>query len=347
MAESKMVIYIGRDALESIIIFDDEYPNLHQIFKSHAILCVDLSNEELDDILSNEESDIATFCLMNDIQTVALKDYFSSLQEDKFTISEKPRAMFFFDVSEEEAKSLSAKYGVIVQSEKNINDKILQLSFRRNLDKGQLVSGTSNNGWRNLLTIHKLPPMNSLIISDNYLFQNEVNGKLIGFENLKMILDSILPLNLEVTFHLLVIAPMPQKISPEKADQLNGMLKTYLRQIRNYDFQLEVVFNNTIHPRKIISNYFVIVCDKGFQLFHPDKTSMVFDDNEVSITSILHDTRNISGDTLLAVSSKDIEKIRKSCKTLRDQIQVGIKDPTKKIIGDTNKDKSIRNRLIN
>ena len=346
MAESKIVIYIGRDALESVIIFDDEYPNLHHIFKSHAVLCIDLSDDELDEILSDQESDLATFCLKNDIKTVALKDYFTSLKEDKSTISEKPRAMFFFDVSEEEANSLSSKYGVIIQSEKKINDNILQLSFRRNLDKGQIVAGT-NNGWQNLLKDQKLPPMNSLIISDNYLLQNETKGKLVGFENLKMILDSILPLNLESTFHLLIVAPMPQKIRPEKADQLNGMLKAYLKQIRNYDFQLEFVFNNTIHPRKIISNYFVIVCDRGFQLFHPDKTSMVYDDNEVSVTSVLHDTRNTSGDTLLAIASKDIDKIKKSCITLREQIQGGVKDPTKKIIGDTNKDKSIRNRLIN
>lgn len=345
MFESKIVIYIGRDALESVAIFDDDYPNLHSIFKSHAILCLDLSNEELDEILSDEESDLSQFCLKNDIQTIPLKDYFDALREDKSQIVEKPRAMFFFDISASEAENLSSKYGVIVQSETDINDCALQLSFKKGLNKGTTIKG-NDDGWRNLLGGIKLPPMNSLIISDNYLLQNEANGKLVGFENLKMLLNTILPQTLETVFHLLIVAPMPQKIRPEKADQLNGMLKAFLKQIRPYDFQLEFVFNNTIHPRKIFSNYFVIVGDKGFQLFHPIQTTLVYDDNQLSITSVLHDTISTYGDSELTLSLNDIEKIRKSCVTLREQILGGVKDSTKKIIGDTSKDKNIRNRLI-
>lgn len=346
MSESKIVIYVGRDALETVAVFNDDYPNLHNIFKSHAILCVDLSDEELDEALSDEESDISQFCLKNDIQTIPLKSYFDALRENTSIIEEKPRAMFFLDIPPTDAKELSSKYGVIVQSENAINDRILQLSYKKGLNKGTFVSGPKD-GWSNLLGGIPLPPMNSLIISDNYLLQNEANGKLVGFENLKMLLNTILPNTLDTDFHLLIVAPMPQKIRPEKADQLNGMLKAFLKQVRPYNFQVEFVFNNTIHPRKIFSNYFVIVCDKGFQLFHPVQNTVVYDDNQLSITSVLHDTIGTYGDTELAISLSDIEKIRKSCVTLRDQIMGGVKDPTKKIIGDTSKDKTIRNRLTN
>ena len=346
MSDSKIVIYIGRDALETIAIFDDDYPHLHDIFKSHSILCVDLSDAELDEILSDKESDLSQFCLKNDIQTIPLKDYFDSLREDKSQIAEKPRAMFFFDITASEAEELSTKYGVIVQSETAINDRVLQLSFKKGLNKGVMVRG-NDDGWRNLLAGVKLPPMNSLIISDNYLLQNEANDKLVGFENLKMLLNSILPKTLGTSFHLLIVAPMPQKIRPEKADQLNGMLKAFLKQVRPYDFQLEFVFNNTIHPRKIFSNYFVIVGDKGFQLFHPTHTTLVYDDNQLAITSVLHDTIETYGDSELSLSLNDIDKIRKSCVTLREQILGGVKDPTKRIIGDTTKDKIIQNRLVN
>ena len=345
MSESKIIVYIGRDALETIAIFDDEYPNLNNIFKSHAVLCVDLSDDELDEILLDEESDFAQI-IKNDIEVVALKSHFDALREDKSLILDKPRALFFFDIPEEEANALTSKYGVIVQSERKINDKVLQLHFKKNLDKGDIVAGTSN-GWANIFQGISFLPMNSLIISDNYLLQNEENGKLVGFENLKMLLDEILPKQLETEFHLLIVSPMPQKIRPEKADQLNGMLKAYLKQVRPYDFQVEFVFNNTIHPRKIISNYLVIVCDKGFQLFHPSQTKMVYSDNILTLKSVLHDTANSYGDTELAISYKDIEKIRKSCVTLREQIMGGVKDPTKKIIGDTTKDKRIQNRLVN
>lgn len=337
---------MGRETLENIAIFDEDFPNLHNITKSHAILCLDLSEDELDEVLSDIEGDLSQFCLKNNIQTIPLKEYFNALQEDTSIIIEKPRAIFFLDVSPEEAKTLTAKYGIIVQSITQVDDNILQLSFRKALDKGEIVGGNSD-GWSNLLASQKLPPLNSLIITDNYLLQNEINGKLIGFENLKMILNAVLPQNLDAVFHLLIVAPMPQKIRPEKADQLNGMLKAYLKTIRPYEFQLEFVFNNTIHARKILSNYFAIICDKGFQLFHPLYKTTVYDENEVSILSILHDTKSTSGDTMLAITHKDLAKIRKSCITLREQILGGVKDPFKKIIGDTSKDKIIQNRLFN
>ncbi|MCM1142094.1 MAG: hypothetical protein NC453_26285 [Muribaculum sp.] len=345
MSESKILVYASRDTLETVAIFDDEYPNLNNIFKSHSILCVDLSDEEFDEILLDEESDFAQI-IKNDIKVIPLKSYFDALREDKSLVLDKPRAMFFFDIPEDEAVALTSKYGVIIQSEQKIDDKVLQLHFKKNLDKGDAVAGSSN-GWANLFHGVKFLPMNSLIISDNYLLQNEENGKLVGFENLKMLLDVVLPKELDAEFHLLIVSPMPQKIRPEKADQLNGMLKAYLRQIRNYDFQVEFVFNNTLHARKIISNYFLIVCDKGFQLFHPSQTNVVYSENILTLKSVLHDTPNSFGDTELAITNKDIDKIRKSCITLREQILSGIKDPTKKIIGDTTKDKQIRNRLVN
>lgn len=344
MAETKMAIYIGKDALEEVVVCDDEYPNLHHIFNHHAVICVNLTDDELDEILEDEESEL-TQLSKNDVKIIALSDYFTALQEDRSMVVDKPRAMFFFDISKAEADKISSEYGILVQSEKEIDDNVLQLSFKKSPDKGDNFSGT-RDGWSNLLFGQKLPPSNSLIITDNYLLQNEDKDKNIGFENLKMILNAIMPKALSTTYHLLIVSPMPQKIRPEKADQLNGQLKAYLKTIRDYDIQLEFVFNDTIHPRKIISNYFVLTCDKGFKLFHPVNTTTIYDDNVVTLTSVLHDSKNTSGDTELAISYKDIAKIRKSCVTLREQIVGGIKDPTKKIIGDTGNDKTIQNRLF-
>ena len=346
MAETKMVIYLSKNALEEVAVYNDIYPNLHTIFKSHAILCVDMTDEELDIALDDIEGDISQFCLKNNIETYPLHSYFHSLSEDQSQIVHKPRSMFLLDISSAEAKYLTKNYGIIVQSKDSIDDKVLQLSFRKGVDKGTTIQGTSN-GWQNLFEGLKFPPFNSLIISDNYLLQNESHGRNVGFENLKLLLDTLLPETLGTTFHLFIITPMPKKISPKKADCLNGMLKAYLQTIRDYNFQVEFVFSNTIHSRKIISNYFVIVCDKGFQLFHPIRTNEIYDNNEICVTSILHDTPNSFGDTLLTISAKDIDSIRKECINLRKQILNDVKDPTKKIIGDCGKDKTIQNRLIN
>lgn len=344
--EPKIEVFIGRDALETIAVFDDDYPHLHNILKSHAIIRVDLNDTELDEILSDGENDFSQFCLRNDIQVVPFKEYFSSLRENMAQIADRPHAIFFFNIPISEANELSSKYGVIVQSEMDIQDNALQLLFRKNLDKGEIVTGASD-GWSNLLKEIPLPPINSLIISDNYLLKNVDNGAFIGFENLKMLLNAILPNTLDITFHILIVTRMHNNLSPQKANKLYEELKSYLRRIRSYNFQLEFVFNPTIHPRKIFSNYFVIIGDRGFNLFHPKYNTKVHSDNQISISSILHDTINVYGDTVLAISSKDLKKIWNSYIELREQITNEVNYTTKMIIGDITPDKHLRNRLIN
>lgn len=339
-----MIIYIGKEALETIAIFDDEYPNLHEIFKSHATICIDLSDEELDEILSDEESDISQFCLKNNIKIIPLKDYFKSLREDITQIVEKPHAMFFFDITISEANKLSSKYGVIVQSEMEINDSVLQFFYRKNFVKGMCVEGCSD-GWSNLLKDIIMPPMNSLIVSDDYLFQNIKQRKIIGFENLKMIFNSILPSTMDTLFQILIVAPMSTKLSPEKAKDLYNDLNEHLKTIRPYTIQLEMVFNNTIHPRRIFSNYFLFDADKGFQLFEPVHNTKIYQNNKLKIYSVLHDPVYSSGDTELEIATQDIKEIRDGLKNLKEQI-INKADNTKAIIKEEPYDYDIDNRLI-
>ena len=346
-----MVIYLSRNALEKVAVCNDIYPNLHAIFKSHAILCVDMTDEELDIALADTEGNISQFCLRNEIETYALHPYFCSLKEDQSQIVLKSRSMFLLDISSDEAKELTEKYGIIVQSENCIDDEVFQLSFRRVLEKDTTIPGASH-GWRNLFKELRFPPCNSFVITDNYLFKNVKNGQPVGQENLKMLLDALLPAKLETTFHLFIVAQKSNRVfNDEKAKEVLVELTNYINEIRSdIKVQLELVTSHTVHPRKIISNYFVIVCDKGFQLFHPIRKNEICENNEICATSILYDASNTSGDTLLTISAKDIDSIRKvckECKVLRQQIVNCVDDPTKMIIGDCSEDKTIKNRLIN
>lgn len=343
MAETKMSIYLSRNALEEVIVCDDDYPNLHHIFNNHAVICVNLTDEEFDQILLDEESELSQL-LKNDVKIVPLREYFTALQENQSIIVDKPRSMFFFDITRAEAQDLSERFGVIVQSESDIDDDILQLSFKKNLDKGEVVPG-QYDGWRNLLDSQKLPPSNSLIITDNYLLQNDHERKSVGIENVKLLLNAVLPAKLDTVFHILIVSQMPDKVIPQKADLLVGQLKAYLSTIRDYEFQLEYVFYKTVHPRKLISNYYVLTCDKGFKVFHPTKEATAYDENEIALSSVLHDTRHTAGDTVLAISYKVLEKLRKLCKEAQEQV-IGKVNSSTKIIGDTGPKKTIRNRLM-
>lgn len=344
MDDTRIDIYLAQQDIENILFNDEKYPNLFQIVKGHARLFVNLEPDELDAFLYEMNELVDN--LIYDIPIYPQKETFDAIKADCNIIISKSKAIFFLDIPSDEANSLSRKYGIIVQSSRNIKDDILQLSYYKYFEKNQKYGGVSD-GWTNSLKGLELPPYNSLVITDDYLLANTIQDKNVGFENLKMMLNAILPKELGTTFHLLIITPM-EKISTKKADRLNGELKAYLRTIRPYDFNLEFVFRDTIHPRKAFANYFVIVCDKGFKLFNPiDKSSGYEEENDVRFSSLLHDASQIRGDSYLMASKKELVKIRKLCNELSERINMGVPDHSKRIIGDTNKDKTVRNRLLN
>lgn len=344
MADTKLTVYIGQEALEEILLYEEDYPNLNTIIKKHSEICLNLEDNEYDNIIEDIESDFCQLEKMG-VRIVPLKEYFLYLKDHIDDVAEKTFSIFYLDVDKEVAKSLSEKYGIIIQSEKDIDDNILQLNFYKQLEKGEKVKG-QEDGWKNIMNEIKLPPFNSLVITDDFLFSNTDKGKNIGFENLKLLLNAILPMNMDVVFHLLIISPM-DKISKEKANQFNGFIKSYLNNIRNYEFNVEFIFRDTLHARKVYSNYFVMICDKGFKMFRPDDSNIAHEDiNDIRLISILHDPNNSHGDTMLKMAKTDLDKIKKLCETLKEQIHDNVPNLQKTIIGDTNTDKSIRNRLF-
>lgn len=345
MADKKLTVYIGPEALEEILHFEENYPNLNTIITRHSEICVNLEDNEFEDIRTDLESDLVSLEKMG-VKVVPLKEYFLHLKDNISDVIEKPFSVFYLDVDKEEAKSLSDKYGVIIQSEKDIDDNILQMHFYKRLEKGQRVNG-QDDGWKNILCDVKLPPFNSLVVTDDFLLLKTEKNKNVGFENIKLLLNAILPHKLETVFHLLIITPM-DKFSMKKANQFNGFLKSYLKSIRNYDFNLEFVFTDALHARKAYSSYFVLICDKGFKMFSPNYPTIAYEEiNDMRLISILHDPNNSQGDTMLEMSIADLCVIKKLCKNLKEQVINKTPNLHKSIIGDTNKDKSVKNRLIN
>ena len=174
------------------------------------------------------------------------------------------------------------------------------------------------------------PPSNSLIISDNHLFDNIHNKNNVGLYNVLNLLDVVLPSQLSVDYHLFLISSAP-KVSTQKADELVKSINDYiLSKNLGYQVFLKVVFANAIHKRIIISNYYIIVCDKGFKLFYPNK-STIFDDNDIAINSIFEDTE-FRGESNLQISNRRIKNIKKIYDEVKAQVDGGIIDTNKRII---------------
>lgn len=344
MTNDKIILYICKEALEDIVVFNDIYPNWHELIRGkHAVLCIDVSDEEMDKIW-NENNDIYIFCHGNDIETpITLVSFFKDIMEDYSLVAEKPRSLFVLNADKDLMAQVQKDYGVIVQSKDCIDDDIIfSLKHFRELTKGDVIGG-EKSGWSNLIGNKITVPSNAIIISDNYLFANNHNA---GADNLIKLVDAILPPELKIPFHVLIISKSPD-ISEKRVNQLAGNIKTEITKLRDFNIQIEFVFTDTIHKRKLFSNYYSITCDKGFVMFYLDRDTIVKDDDtDFDLMSIFYGIKNHAGDSEYCSSSKRMDDIKKICTTLKEQINGGVEDHTKKIIGDCNKDKSINNRLL-
>lgn len=342
--DDKIVIYADLNTIEEIIVFDDNYPNLNKIFQDNAVFCLNISDDEFDKIW-NDESDLFVFCTGHDIPSpVALNTFFETLKEDYSIIADKPRALFFLNENADKIKELQNLYGILVVNKNDIRDNILQLKHYREFDKNQQITGTSN-GWKNTLNNLKFPPSNCIVLSDNYLFSRKENGDLIGECNLVNLINVLLPTVLNVEFHILIISNHP-KISSEECNMLLGRIKANILRLRDYSIVLEFVFSDTIHKRILMSNYYNINCDKGFEMFKISNNQIVLDTNDIDVYSILHDPTNSTGDTAYKSTTKKLKDIKAISNELKVQINAGVIDHEKKIAGDCKKDKSLNNRLI-
>lgn len=352
MAESKLKIYTNIDAIETIALFDTDFPNLHEIIKSHGELFVDISDEHLETMLSqpNDNNWLLPFYIGGNFSIHSSIEFFKSLKEDDSIVAKETRALYILDISEEEATKLTKDYGVMVLSNKSINDDIFQLDFKRIFQKQSSSNTDNNSGWTDIFDNVKLPPLNSLVITDNFLLKKDSQ---IYLFNLKQLLNCILPQSLSIPFHISIFSRMGENI--KDAELFVGKLKSYLNTIRKYDFQVEIVYNETIHPRRIISNYFQIESDIGFNIFKSKeyKNIEVKEGSILQISSILtisNIKQGIVGDSILYITNIQLDQLKKISKELAEILKIPnkdiFKDPHKNIYGDVTKEKRIRNRLL-
>lgn len=342
--KDKLKIYLSKDVVEEIATFRDEYPNFYKILKEASILVIDMTEEELYNSLSDINSTFSMFCNLNNIVTKAKSNQYATLYSSFEEILKRPRSMFFFDITTEQAKICSEKLGVLVLSSGSFEDSI----FNRNVFSNKFIKGQKyseldfKDAWKHSFNGIDLLPFNAIVLTDNYLLQNTTLGK----ANLVALLDVILPQKLAFSFHVLICTERPQ-ISQKLLQQIVGQILAEVRTLRKYEIQMEFIFSETIHPRRIYTNYNTFFLDKGFVLFKRKNSSMVaVDDNEAIVKTAFQNFVYSSGVSLYRLASIDLEKILDKAKIVKEQI-ANVPNCDKFIMGDCLKDKTIINRLIN
>ena len=200
-------------------------------------------------------------------------------------------------------------------------------------------------GWKSLITFD-LPPSNSLIISDNYLFKNEERNLPIGEPNVINLIDAILPASLGVDYHILIIAEDNRK-TQQWCENLKTRISTVIKALRPYTIIIEFLFSATIHKRVLLSNYLNGSCDKGFSVFNPRDNSTVREDNDFRLDRVFNNLNSLGGDVEFTIKENALKGINKKSTDVFQWLQGNQPIENRRVVGDCNADFSINNRLLN
>ena len=208
-------------------------------------------------------------------------EFNSIIKNTPEVVLSEPQGAFLLDVDKVTAESIQNNYGVICQS----TTDLAECSLITNECKLTLLQNSTNHSWKELFKKGVSVPSNSLIIVDRYIFGYE--GKLNsnygdGVENIKQILQCILPKTLSCEYHVLVL--FDANSSKDKcfdikkvSKQLENFKNNVLKRPFNVEIELYSVTNKCAnyedtHNRKIISNYFMCSADHLLKAFRHDGT---------------------------------------------------------------------------
>lgn len=136
-------------------------------------------------------------------------------------------------------------------------------------DDQQVGSFTAyQSNWQEAINTCKIEPLNSLIISDNYIFSKIDSRKDDGLFSL---LRAIVPPELKVPFHLAIFSHIGNNtFKKPDADNLIQEIKSLFPA---QEIKVTIVIHSkkiTTHDREIISNYHRLTSGAGFSVIEED-----------------------------------------------------------------------------
>lgn len=337
------VLYIEPDKIEEFALFDEDMPHWNKIIKSGIEICVNLSESELDEKISNEIDPL--YVAFNSSATmklpVAMNKFIENLKENLDDVKDKPQGIFVLNINSDDAYKARKSYGVAVYSTENTPDNLFSQNYFIEVQKNSKI----NNSWKGLFKIDR-PLSNSLVLCDNYFFANDDSGLNRGLSNLINFIDAFLPDELEIDYHVTIVAPNSKSKPKEWWDREYGKALMQIKKLRTYTIHLELVLaKSEIHPRKVISNYSVSKTDKGFGVFHSKNIDTIKDDNDFEYLEIFSNIDNLG--TKHFQSANDLlMKLIKHCNGISEYVKTNSNSIDRSIYG-CNKDKTIKNRLLN
>ncbi len=294
-----------RDEINQILLSEISMPNFKSILNDQVrVFAHVIENEDLEKVKSDPDEPLNIRFRM-DQTDIKIPVYIA----DNFETSIKnPVRMFQFsdETSENDSNGIKAKFS-------SENDALLSGRFEFTFIK------KNDGNWNSLFTHNEkeanskflVPKSNSIIINDNYLFNNISKTKNnLGILNVEKLLLAIMPVDCPIEFQISIFTSDAKWDLNSSKKHFNYLLNK-LKQTFNYPIFLELIIWDSVenHKRMLISNYFVATADKGFDIF--DENDKVNDTNDILIRRLFHDVRQ-PGESPYLQSVKRLNILRKT-----------------------------------
>jgi hypothetical protein len=328
-------IISNKDAFEKIVFWENEnFPNWNKIINGNIDIFLDLTEDEIEEELSNDESPV--YLALQAYQAIrrplSKKEFFQNFQKNEDHILNFPRAVFLLNRKEEDCLRISEKYGLSVFSggslQDNFNDFLIEEEFQA--EDRIRCDRSGKEGWCKVMDSFKKEISNSVIFIDRNFFSNEERNVNVGIDNLKRYLDSTLPQDLAIAYHVLIVIELSSKF--QRAPFRIKVIETVNNEItalRKYPIIVETLFIHSsrpvyeyTHERRVLMNYHVGKAEHGFSVFAVKDKSQVRTDNNFNLSGVMHSL--VKRDSV--INKKTAMKLIKRLKQIKDDAEIKLTD---------------------
>lgn len=343
-----MKIFLDKEIFETVLILSNYYPNLFKIFTDKSEFVLDMDDEELTSLLADSENTTTQILLGYDLPNHADKGIISKFEKDYRSMLNEPMSLFFLNVSKQEAERIRADYGILVVSSSDIDDGIFNNGvFNYRIDTSFQIQGNIHDTWKRVFGKMRMLPSNGLVVSDAYLFSTTNMHIDDCVKNIQGILDAVLPDKFGDVYHVLFFTE-DAKTDNNKLNKAIGEIKSFIKSKRSYEIIIEYVFYKSLHQRKLISNYNVIVFDKGLMTFKAvgrNKCKLV-GTNVIYGSTVYENASNSIGQSVYDIAINDLKDLAIWYQECHQICNNGVGDKGKRILGTNNKTKTLNNRIL-
>lgn len=205
--------------------------------------------------------------VLNSSDSAHLKSY----PED---VLKNPSALYILDITRAEALAIQKNYGVFCLSGEapDISPLIDVNDIHRSENRKPL-----GRGWDSVLDSVEKLPSNALILIDRYLFSESNAAYGNGFDNVKAILNELLPRDFGTKYHVTIIYAKGDDGETYTFQEVATRLSAISKNLgRKYEITMEVIriteqcspMYYDFHDRFILSNYYCVEASHQLAAFN-------------------------------------------------------------------------------